>query len=436
MSQIKEIAGLLKELDDQLSLCMRCGTCQSVCPVFEQTGREADVARGKLALLDGLIGEMFKNPENACNRISKCLLCGSCADNCPGNVNSLEIFIKARTVIISYIGLSMAKKLVLRGVLVHPKLFNRVMKWSARFQKLFLKPANEMTGTSCARFVSPMIRMIKGRHIIPLAEKPFHVMVPELNTRAGSSGIKAVFYPGCLIDKIFPDIAGAVVNVLNHHGVGVLIPGGFGCCGIPAISSGDSRSFNRLVLHNLDLLKGYDFNVLVTACATCTFTIKKIWPIMLTHATPEQRSGVERLAGKTMDINKFLVAQFNIDANQGKQNMDIVTYHDPCHLKKSLGISTEPRTLIKASGNYRLKEMPDADQCCGMGGSFGIEYYDISEKIGQRKRDNIISTGCKTVATGCPACMIQIADKLSQEGDQVTVKHPIEIYAESLKQKK
>ena len=54
MSGMKTLTTLMKELEDQLIVCMRCGMCQAVCPLFTETGREADVARGKLALLDGL----------------------------------------------------------------------------------------------------------------------------------------------------------------------------------------------------------------------------------------------------------------------------------------------------------------------------------------------------------------------------------------------
>ena len=89
MSDMKEIARLMKEVEDQLVVCMRCGMCQSVCPLYEQTGREADVARGKLALLDGLMNEMFKDPEGVYERLNKCLLCGSCAANCPSGVSVL-----------------------------------------------------------------------------------------------------------------------------------------------------------------------------------------------------------------------------------------------------------------------------------------------------------------------------------------------------------
>ena len=86
MSSLRALAKLMKELEDQLVVCMRCGLCQAVCPLFAETGREADVARGKLALLDGLAQEILRNPQGVQDHLNRCLLCGSCAANCPSGV--------------------------------------------------------------------------------------------------------------------------------------------------------------------------------------------------------------------------------------------------------------------------------------------------------------------------------------------------------------
>ena len=110
-----------------------------------------------------------------------------------------------------------------------------------------------------------------------------------------------------------------------------------------------------------------------------------------------------------------------------------LTYHDPCHLKKSLGVAAQPRALLQANPAYILKEMAESDWCCGCGGSFNLQHYETSAAIGRRKRDNIATSSCRVVATGCPACMLQITDMLSQAGLRVQVKHAVEIYADSLK---
>jgi glycolate oxidase iron-sulfur subunit len=431
MPKMQEIATLMRELEDQLVVCMRCGMCQAACPVFEQTGREADVARGKLALLDGLMQEMFSDPRGVYERLNRCLLCGSCAANCPSGVDVLEIFMKARAILTGYMGLSTAKRLLLRGMLVHPKTFDRLAEWGAGFQQIFTRPVNDLLGTSCARLVSPLL---SERHFVPLAKTPFHTKMPSLNTGAGTSGIKVAFFVGCLIDKIFPSVAEATIQVLKHHGVGIYLPEAQGCCGIPAASSGDASSFKRLVQYNLEIFGNEKFDYLVTACATCTSTIKEVWPMLIAKESGEVVARAKRISAKTLDIHQFLVAKVGLKRiyQTKTENPAGVTYHDPCHLKKALGVAAEPRAVLEANPGYDLKEMHQPDACCGMGGSFNLQYYEISSEIGRLKRDNIKASGCEVVAAGCPACMLQISDVLSRSKDRIAVKHPIEIYAEAL----
>jgi glycolate oxidase iron-sulfur subunit len=428
MADIRQLRRLMRQLEDQLVVCMRCGMCQAVCPVFAQTGREADVARGKLMLLDGLMQAMLNDPQAVRERLQRCLLCGSCAANCPSGVNVLDIFLKARAILAGYLGLPPLKKAIFRRLLAHPQTMDRVVEFGAVFQKLFTRPVNEIVGTSCARFASPLLA---DRHFRTLAAVPFHRVHPSLNTPAGRSGLRVGFFVGCLIDKIFPNVAAAALQALAHHDVAVFLPAGQGCCGIPAISSGDSRTFNDLVRHHVELFDSEPFDVLVTCCATCTATIKKIWPSLCAEDLAQR---TRSLAARTMDISQFLVKQTNagVAVSAGAENGRVVTIHDSCHLKKSLGVSVEPRELVRANPDYTLREMPAADDCCGMGGSFNLEHYGLSARIGRLKRDSIVSTGCSVVATGCPACMLQIADMLSQAGDRIAVKHPVELYAESL----
>ena len=431
MSSLKELARLMTALEDQLVACMRCGLCQAVCPLFAETGREADVARGKLALLSGLAQEILKNPRGVQDHLNRCLLCGSCAANCPSGVKVLDIFIKARAILAGYMGLSPLKKVIFRGLLRQPDWFNRVMAWGAKFQGIFVKPVDDLLGSSCARFMSPLLA---DRHVKPLAAVPWHRQVPQLNTAPGASHLKVTFFVGCLIDKIFPQVGEAVLRVLEHHGVGLYLPAGQGCCGIPALSSGDTQTFKDLVRLNLKLLDdpAAPCDYLVTACATCSSTIKKLWPLMMQDADPEEQQRIAALAARTLDISQFLVDKVGVRAAvPGAADGRIaITYHDPCHLKKSLGVAAQPRALIEANPSYVLKEMPEADWCCGCGGSFNLQHYETSVAIGKRKRDNIATSRARVVATGCPACMLHITDMLSQAGLRVPVKHTVEIYAD------
>ncbi len=423
MTDIHKLAQMFKELDDQLVGCMRCGMCQAVCPVFAQTGREADVTRGKLALLDGLASEMLTDSEGVNEKLNRCLLCGTCQANCPSGVSIMDIFFKARAIMTGYFGLSPVKKVIFRGMLKNPKLFNALTDMGAKFQGVFTKNADDLLGSSCARFNAPIIG---DRHFKGLADKPLHKIVPELDTPAGKSGIKVALYVGCVIDKVFPHVGEAILEVLERHGVGVFMPSGQACCGIPALASGDNDTFNSLVGMNVDRFRDGEFDYLVTGCATCTSTIKELWPTMY-KGESARKYDIGVLERKTMDISQFLVDIIGLKPGNGDGRT--VTYHDPCHLKNGLGITAQPRAVIRAAG-CDFKEMNEAGTCCGCGGSFNIAHYDLSKKIGGRKADNVVASGADTVATSCPACMMQLTDMLSQKKAGVSVKHVIELYAD------
>jgi glycolate oxidase iron-sulfur subunit len=406
--------------------------CQATCPIYAVTRNEGHVARGKLALLDGLMLDMFENPDGVSEQLNRCLLCGSCATICPRDVNVLEIFLKARAIIAAYKGLSPLKKVMFQRLLSNPNLFNRVMAWGSKWQYLFAKKTGMQADASCGQLISPLL---SKRHMVPLAPVPFHKMNIEQVKNKPASGVKVAFFVGCLLDKVFPHVAQSIVTVLNHHGVDVIIPDSQGCCGIPALASGDRDSFNHLVDYSLKQFDPSGFDYLVTGCATCTATIKKIWPAMMDPDVNHKLDIIRQLSEKTVDIGQFLVEKMGVKSSKEQisdESKPVITYHDPCHLRKTLDIYSEPRELICANQSYIFKEMAEADTCCGMGGSFNLMHYDLSTDIGAKKAVNIDASGASVVATGCPACMIQLSDMLAREKESVTVAHFIEIYAESL----
>lgn len=429
LTGVSRLAAELMELDDLLVSCMKCGFCMGVCPVYGATMREADVTRGKIALLENLAHEMTQNVNAVDEKLNRCVLCGSCQANCPSGVKIMDIFLRARTIVTGYKGLSPVKKLVFRSLLTRPKLFNALIGMSSKFQGLMLRDASKEIGTACAPMLKPMIG---DRHFPRLAKTAFHTKTPSINTQAGKSGLRVAFFPGCVSDKMFPGVAEASIKVLNHHGVGVYLPEGQSCCGIPALASGDRADYETMVRQNLKLFGKGDFDYIVTPCATCTATIKEFWPKLMENYTPEEREQIKKLHDKAMDITQFLVDVVKVELPAQSEGGKRITYHDSCHLKKSLGVSEQPRKILKSLGKYQFVEMPEADRCCGSGGSFTLYHYDLSKDIGQRKRDNVVSVKAETVAAACPACMMQLMDVHSRNNDNIPVKHVIELYAETL----
>ena len=146
----------------------------------------------------------------------------------------------------------------------------------------------------------------------------------------------------------------------------------------------------------------------------------------------DEQETAKKFGAKAIDINAFLVDVLGVHPEGPAKGGLKVTYHESCHLKKSLGVSKQPRELINMNKNCELVEMVEPDRCCGCGGSFTLTHYDISQQIGQKKRDSIVATGADVVATGCPACMMQLSDMLARNGDRARVRHTIELYADTL----
>lgn len=428
MSDLQSLAQRLMALDDKITACMRCGMCQAVCPMFGATGQEADVARGKLVLINNMAHMILQDPQALADKLGRCLLCSSCQANCPPGVRIMDIFREAREIVYNYLGMSPIKKLIFGVLLAKPGVFNFAMRLGAPAQGLLFQRTGDAQGTVCA----PMFNSILGdRHIPPLAKKPLYAIYGKLNEERRPGGMKVCFFPGCVGDKMYVEMGEACIKALHHHGVSIFMPS-FACCGIPAVCSGDAKGMLKELKANLDIMAEADYDYVVTPCASCTSTIIELWPEYAERLGEKERRKAERIAEKTMDINVFMVEVLGVKAAENRTNAQPVTYHDPCHLVKSLGVTREPREMIKANRHTNFVEMKEHDRCCGCGGSFNLFHYDYSRQIGQRKRDNIVRSGAKVVATSCPACMMQLEDVLSQNGDPVKVKHTMQIYAESL----
>lgn len=424
---MKKLAKLVKELERDLLICVRCGTCHGVCPLYNITRDEGDVARGKLSLLDGLIKNLFSKSDEVNKILNKCLLCGSCAASCPSNVKVTEIFIKARIILAQFSKLSIFKKIAFRFFIANPKRFDMTARIMEKFQFLFLTTRKNINNTSSLRLISPFINSRKFKKI---AKIPFHKTKDAKGFSSKKSKFKVAFFPGCVFDKFYPEIAIDTVKILKHFNVDIFIPQNQGCCGIPSLASGDKETFTKLVGHNIGLFLKEDFDCLVTPCATCLSTIKEWWPIIYKSNDEKQNFFLNNLSIKSHDISQFLINILKVP-DISNNNAKTITYHDPCHHKKNLKIEAEPRKLIIASGN-NLVEMEKSDSCCGMGGTFNLLYYDESIKIGKLKVENIKKTNCSIVATSCPACMAQLTDIAAKQNLDIKINHPIEIYKKTL----
>ena len=142
----------------------------------------------------------------------------------------------------------------------------------------------------------------------------------------------------------------------------------------------------------------------------------------------EWRKRAENLAARTYEFSSFLVNVLKVE-DVGASFRGRVTWHDACHGLRDLNLQREPRALIRNVRGLEFVEMPNADACCGFGGTFSVKYPEISVAILDNKIESIEKAEVRAVVSGDASCLMQIGGRLARQNSQVQVIHIAELLA-------
>lgn len=417
----------LKRIEHELKKCVKCGACRAHCPVFSVLGREPASARGKIALARAALTNEIGLDARTRADMSKCLLCGRCVEKCANDVPTDLIVLAAREAVAGKRGLTPFHRMV--GLLLR----NRGLMGKGALLAAMLRPLlfRRVPAASGLRLRFPLPWVGRKRSVPAIAARPFLERYPE--EIVGKPGRpRILFFVGCMINFIYPEIGDAAVDILRSLGCTVIIPKDQQCCGFPALSGGDTATFMQLAEKNLAVLESYRADRIVTACASCGGAFHRMYPRLLSGRRPDLADRFRVLSDRFTDAS-VLIKELGFAPREGRGGMvGRVAYHDPCHLR-SRSITREPRALIAASPGVELVELQGAGTCCGLGGTFNLYHYATSMDINAAKVSAIRNAGVAAVATGCPGCMMQLADGLDRNGGRVRVLHTLEILARSFR---
>ncbi len=404
--------------------CCRCGQCRSVCPTFAELRDEANAPRGRLTTITALQEGRLVSTEDLAQSITQCTLCLSCAAECPSAVDLGGIYLAARKELADRLGAGSVKgaalNLVARGNWVLPAAAK--MLWAGQELAFRRVPAN-----SGLRLRFPLGAMDKDRLLPAFARTPLRQLVPTIS---GDPGAKArvAYFTGCFDNYFDPQVGRDVVSVLVRNGYQVLIPPGQGCCALPMLTNGLRDVALDLMRQNMAALAEANADAIVVACASCGGALKEMYA--RTFESARDAASAERarnLAAKTYDITQFLAERGFVPPSGVVEEQ--VTYHDPCHLVRGLGVRAEPRSILTSIPGLTLIEHAEADRCCGGGGTFSFSHRALSKRIQERKLGNIAATGAGLIATGCPGCKYQLNDGLQRLGMSQSVVHTVQLLA-------
>jgi glycolate oxidase iron-sulfur subunit len=414
---------LLKQLEDEMKKCVKCGVCRAHCPVFTELRREPAVARGKVAISRAVLAGSIELDDRTYADLSKCLLCGTCLEKCPNDVPTDMIVVAARKALAAKRGLTSFHTAV-RHILKN----RRIMKTGA-YLAAILTPFifRKVPVSSGLRLRFPVPFVPRNRFFPKIASKPFIGRHPEVIQ--GEKGKPVVmFFTGCMTNFVFPGIGEAALKLLRDLGCTVIIPKDQQCCGFPAMSGGDTKTFAELAEKNLKVFEKFQPDHIMTACASCGSALKEYYSGILAGIRPDLAGRLSAAAEKVVDAEVLLHNLGFEDVRRESYNNKVVTYHDPCHMRRRK-ITSEPRNLLRSIHGAEFVEMKQTGECCGLGGTFSAYHYGISMAVNARKRGSIVNSEADIVLTGCPGCIIQISDGLRQSGKSTKVMHTLEMLA-------
>jgi len=286
----------------------------------------------------------------------------------------------------------------------------------------------EKTGTA---FLARSLGLLKifGNDIANASEiigsfplQPFRSRVkPGAYTGAGRN-LRIGYFVGCGMDILKQEAARATFRLLLKTAKTVFVMGNC-CCGLPAWSYGDVKSAQRLAEKNLQLISSCNCDLIVTDCSSCASYLKKLDRIF--EEDDESYTKAKTVALQVQDFVEFMANEK--PSTRLLSEKTAVTYHDPCHASRGQSLIEEPREILKRYPGIELREMEEADWCCGGAGAYAFSHFDLAQTVLNRKIDNIRKTEADLVVTSCPACIMHLSFGLRKHGLNMKVRHLSEV---------
>ena len=413
--------GSLGTLSGSIANCVRCGRCKDSCPVFYPHQnlffhpRNKNLAVG--ALIEALLYEAQRTHSTEFKALhyleqiaDHCTICHKCHDNCPVNIDSGKVSILEREILnekrvkhkalptrISLSYLKSRNDLVNRGMrALMVSMGTRCQQWAVKTVQHLPDAMNIKQRRPLQRFLSPMATPPAGtlRRITPKAGLNQAILVEPVGKAAGT----VFYFPGCGSERLFSQIGKASLFLLLHHGIRVVLPPPFLCCGFPFKSSAETEEAKMLSLRNTiifsqirGMFSDLDFDAVIISCGTCLESLSELKTDHIFDC---------RLA----DISQFIIDTECRGDHACRVQLDTdCSYHAPCHDS----LKGQGEEILKTITSGTVVSVPF---CCSEAGTLSLSRPDISNAMLIRKQQAIkacisADDAESIILTNCPSCI-------------------------------
>lgn len=412
--------------------CIRCGACSNVCPPYQVVGGHAfgHIYTGPIGLV---MTAMHHGLANAAGPQSLCVSCNACETVCPAEIPIPRMILDVRARVTQEFGLPRLKDIAV-GQWAEPKSGSRLLKMAA------IGASVVASGDGVIRSAPVAGKMVEGRTATAPARRPLRSrlngsrrsdvrLLPS--SKAGS--LRLAYFPGCLTDRMLPEMGEAVMAVLRACGCAVDFPRDQHCCGLIALNVGDTSRGRTMAEQTIRMLEAVDADYVLTNSTSCLAAIVQDYQHLFRN-DDDWRIRAEKQAARLIEFATFITEVAQLDPSDFQPPADVtsVTYHDACQSANALGYGASGRHIITQVLGLELREMADSKVCCGFGGSFSLDYPTVSTAILNKKLGTATATGAQIVVSDNPGCLMQIRGGLNYARSGVRALHIAELIAERL----
>jgi glycolate oxidase iron-sulfur subunit len=413
--------------------CVHCGFCLPTCPTYVLWGEEMDSPRGRIYLMGaGLEGEPMT--DSMVGHFDACLGCMACVTACPSGVQYDKLIETTRAQVERRHDRG-ARDRALRGAIFslfpYPKRL-RAMRGPLRlYQRTglpkLLRGRNGNRGLLDR--LSPTLAAMES--LAPPLERTATVpaRTPAHGRRRGAVGMLL----GCVQREFFPGVNAATARVLSAEGFDVLAPAAQGCCGALSVHNGreaEAQSFARALIDRFARANGgAGVDYIVVNSAGCGSSMKEYAELLADD--PAYAEKARAFTDKVRDVAEILV---EVGTVAERHPLPVsVAYHDACHLGHAQGIRSQPRQLLRDIPGVEIREIAEAELCCGSAGIWNILNPEPARELGDRKAGNVLATGAQLLVTANPGCLMQTASSIERFGGRIALAHTVEVLDASIR---
>lgn len=393
--------------------CTHCGRCTSVCPA-NTTGKILDPRQIIVEIRERtmekapIMLKIKENPEYVPNEeeqkildkkfigeyesaeaLWQCTTCGACMQECPVTIEHVPAIIGMRRSLVM-----MESEFPAELQPTFANLENNAVPWA-------------FSGSERAEWT-------EGTGVQKAADKP---------------DFDVLFWVGCAgsFDDRAKKISVAFSKLMQAANINFAILGEEEMCnGDIARRAGHEYLADMLIKSNIETLNRYNVKKIVTICPHCFNTMKNEYPDF---------GGKFEVIHHTEFLND-LIAKGMLKLKKGAAETLNIAYHDSCYLGRYNEIYDAPRTVLNSIPGVSITEPKrhgDKGFCCGAGGAQMFMEETVGKRVNIERTEELLSTGCKTIALNCPFCMTMVTDGVkAKDLEDVSVKDISEILLDNI----